>query len=931
MSIRYQRSSSPSTCLSPDHLRTFAAGAVAAAALLIASPRAGAASQPLTAQFQINTSIGSYQELPSVATDAAGNFIVVWESYDSSGTDHDARSVQARRHTANGDPAGPEFQVNTSIANQQKGPAVAMSSGGAFVVVWESDHQQSTDFDIIAQRYNAAGAKVGSEILVNSAHTAGIQKTPAVAMAANGDFVVVWQSAGSAGGDPDGSIEGRRWRASNGTFFDQFLVNDVTGGDQSEPVIATDGGSSFLIAWTHPGSSNDIAVRSFTVDNLTAAGLTPDSPQQIANTFPSGSQTAPAVAMNLEGRAVVAWESFGASFGNDNQRISIQARRLGADGEFIDGNDVQINTYVNDDQRFPSATIAPNGDWAVAWQSYGSSGNDQSDYSIQFRAFEPDGRALDPADVQANTYTMNAQTYPALALAPTGKLLVTWESSGSAGSDTNGYSIQGRLYRVFTPASSGTVAIPAVARVAGSGAFFTSRIVLLHSGAGDRKVTVTYIPRADIGGPTRTAVVPLPANTQLAVTDPLAAWFGFGTGDTAVGSLLLELTEVNGQPSSDVLLAQSVVFARKPDGSEFGQFFPAMRESDALTAGRVGYLASTVDAQAYRVNVGLMALADGSRVKVTPQDKIGTPLATGQTFDLNRGGNRQLNNIFNVFQLTPRDNIVVAVEVVSGSVLAYGSILDGNLVYPGTSDPTTILPVTAGAPQVTLLELGPIQGLNEFSGSASVTNFSPGQAVVRADFFARGTPGVKATTTFTVPGGKTVGYEDIVGGLFGLQGVGSLRLTAENGTLISAVGREFAIFRDTQDNVIGTAGQLIPGMLPAELLAAGAKYHLLGLREDNDPSGKERSHIAAFNPGTAAVTLTVELFDGATGVSEGMTQLTVRGGELIQTNSIIKVVKPGQNGQLKRLEVQSTGPLYVRAFRVNKDGDPITIPPQRKE
>ncbi len=77
------------------------------------------------------------------------------------------------------------------------------------------------------------------------------------------------------------------------------------------------------------------------------------------------------------------------------------------------------------------------------------------------------------------------------------------------------------------------------------------------------------------------------------------------------------------------------------------------------------------------------------------------------------------------------------------------------------------------------------------------------------------------------------------------------------------------------------------------------------------------------------MTLTVEVFDGATGVSEGSTQLIVRGGELIQTNSIIAVVNPGQNGQLKRLEVRATGPLYVRAFRVNKDGDPITIPPQR--
>jgi hypothetical protein len=486
-------------------------------------------------------------------------------------------------------------------------------------------------------------------------------------------------------------------------------------------------------------------------------------------------------------------------------------------------------------------------------------------------------------------------------------------------------------WQAFTQAyQQHTVAIPAVARVQGSGAFFTSRIDLFHTSGGDKQVLVTYTPRADLGGGPRTALVPLPADTQLEVTDPLAVWFGFSGDDVAVGSLVLELRDDGGPAGSDdLLLAQSVVFARNDDGSEFGQFFPASRETDALTAGQVGYLPTTVNAQVYRVNVGLMGLTDGTQVTVTPQDPIGTPLAAGQTFDLDAGGNRQLNNIFNVFQLAPRDNILVAVEVTSGMALAYASVLDGNIVYTGTSDPTTLLPVTAGAPEVTLLELGPIQGINEFSGSASVTNFSPGEAVVRAEFFARGVPGVAASTTFTIPGGGTLGFEDIVGELFAVEGVGTLRLTAQNDTLISATGREFAVFRDSQGEVVGTAGQDMPGMLPDELLQPGARYHVLGLREVDEQAGRERSHIAAFNPGESVVTLNVEVFDGASGESEGETQLTVRAGELIQANSIIATVNPTQDGEVKRLEVTSTGPLYLRAFRVNRDGDPITIPAQQ--
>jgi len=525
----------------------------------------GLASTPRTTQFQVNTIITSSQDQPAVAADSAGNFVVVWQSYGSGGDDSSGRSIQARLVSADGTLAGSEFQVNTSTANDQSAPAVAMSPSGAFVVVWASNHNSASGYDIMAQRFNAAGAKVGSELLVNSAYTAGDQLEPAVAMAADGDFVVVWRSPVGAGGDPGVSIQGRRFRASSGTFFDQFLVNDVTSGDQDEPAIACDGSLTYLAAWRQPASSNDIAIRSFTADDLVAEGLTADSPQQTANTYPSGSQTAPSVAMAPDRRAVVAWESFGASFGSDTSRISVQARRIDSDGAFLDGNDVQINTYTNDDQRFPSATISPDGHWAVAWQSYGSAGNDSSDYSIQLRAFAASGNALDAADVQVNTYTSNAQQYPAAALAANGRMLVAWESNGSPGTDTNGLSVQARLYDVYTPSTA--VALPAVARVQGSGAFFTSRIDLLSSASAVRQVAVTYIPRADLGGATRTAMVPLPAGVQLEVTDPLAAWFGFSGSEAAVGSLLLELRDGSGAASTDQLFAQSVVFARKTDGS----------------------------------------------------------------------------------------------------------------------------------------------------------------------------------------------------------------------------------------------------------------------------------------------------------------------------------------------------------------------------
>ena len=48
-------------------------------------------------------------------------------------------------------------------------------------------------------------------------------------------------------------------------------------------------------------------------------------------------------------------------------------------------------------------------------------------------------------------------------------------------------------------------------------------------------------------------------------------------------------------------------------------------------------------------------------------------------------------------------------------------------------------------------------------------------------------------------------------------------------------------------------------------------------------------------------------------------------GELIQTNNIISVINPHQDGSPKRLEVTTDGEVFVKAFRVNTTGDPVTI------
>lgn len=483
--------------------------------------------------------------------------------------------------------------------------------------------------------------------------------------------------------------------------------------------------------------------------------------------------------------------------------------------------------------------------------------------------------------------------------------------------DTNG------VWDVFIargPAPGPHLAVPAVARAQGAGAFFTSRVDALNSS--DRPLTaeVVFTARADIGLPMQTATLRLEPGEMVSVDDPLATWFGIqSTG--AVGSLAFTVTD--GRP--EALEVQSVVLARNDDGSEYGQFFPA--SAQGLHAGEIAYLPTTADPWRTRVNFGAMGLVDGTRVEVRPVGPIGTTRAPSRIIQLDRGVSAQLNDVFGaqVFDLGTPTDVLLEVAVTAGSAVVYGSVLDGRGATTGTNDPTTIRPVRRGAERVTLLEIGSAQGVDEFSGSATISNLSPEPVTVQADLHLRGQPGAAQSTQITLAAGETQGYGDIVQHLFTRSDVGTVVFTARDGGRIAVTGREYSVERDQQGEVVATAGQLIPGMTDDEQLQPHRRYHLLGLRQRQTDAGLERSHVAAFNPGDGDVRVELEMYDGATGARDGATTLTVRAGELIQLNNVVGNIDGEHGGGVKRLAVSVSGEVFLKAFRVNANGDPVTI------
>ena len=131
----------------------------------------------------------------SAAMDSAGNFVIVWMSFAGDGAGF---GISGQRFNTAGAPLGGEFVVNTTTADNQMYPSVAMALGGEFVVAWQSLDQDGDQEGIFARRYDSSGNPLSSEIPVNT-YTTDRQIRASVDIEASGGFVVAWQSEGQDG------------------------------------------------------------------------------------------------------------------------------------------------------------------------------------------------------------------------------------------------------------------------------------------------------------------------------------------------------------------------------------------------------------------------------------------------------------------------------------------------------------------------------------------------------------------------------------------------------------------------------------------------------------------------------------------------------------------------------------------------------------
>jgi len=258
--------------------------------------------EPIGKEFLVNTHTMGSQDMPSIAMDKKGNFVITWNSYAQDGS---ASGVFAQRYNRKGETVGEEFQVNTYASSDQRHSDIEMDEKGNFVITWSSYGRDSSAWGIFAQMYNRKGQPIGFEFQVNT-YTKWYQWHPAIAMDEKGNFVITWSSVGQ-----DGSTDGvfaQMYNRKGKAIGEEFQVNTYTEGKQCSPAVGMDSKRNFAITWDslrQDGSKEGVFAQRFNRKGQ------PIGFEFQVNTYTNNEQWHPVIAMDEKGNFVITWESYG--------------------------------------------------------------------------------------------------------------------------------------------------------------------------------------------------------------------------------------------------------------------------------------------------------------------------------------------------------------------------------------------------------------------------------------------------------------------------------------------------------------------------------------------------------------------------------------------------------------------------------------------
>jgi len=409
---------------------TVVAGGVALAALLASTASGSAhAQRALGGEFRVNTTTLGNQGSPAVASAADGGFVIVWESETAGGSLSD---IYAQRFAADGSPLGSEFRVNTRIVGRQTNAAVAMNASGEFVVAWNSATHLAAGNGVFAQRFAADGSPLGSEFRVNNGER-DIYALVGVAINASGAVVIVWpersKSLPVATNMVIGLIVAQRYDAAGAPLGDAITVQSAPLNGLRVPGVGIDDSGGFVVAWNSDTQPGFITGTSSLGQFLGVFARRYDANgRALGPAFQADVVTAgitvdrPVIAVAPDGSFALAWQTNG----SDYAPRGIVLRRYDANGVALAAPSTVDAARL---ARKPALSLNGAGQLVVAGHSDG----------LYLRRYDADGNATGAARHADGRSTVNAILQPAVAIDAAGGIVAAWQVLGLDGSGRGVY------------------------------------------------------------------------------------------------------------------------------------------------------------------------------------------------------------------------------------------------------------------------------------------------------------------------------------------------------------------------------------------------------------------------------------------------------------------------------------------------------------
>ena len=378
-----------------------------------------------------------------------GDFVLAWSEVDPPG-DVD-RGVRARRFQSDGTAVGDAFQINTYTTGDQEDPAVAMAKDGRFAVVWSQD--ASLTKSIRYRLFDASGNALGSETELESAFgNSYTLNRSAIAYYETDRLVASWRFLKSS--DPVTNDLHARFIGTD-TQPEGAVFDVVTHGGYGQPTssaISAGETGEFVISWReYDGVYREYAqVFGPDADSDSFSDLR-DNCVGTANPGQwdwDGDDNGDPCDLCDGDDAVGDTDSDGVC--DDRDCAPNDSGAYLVDGCGVCGGD---NTSCSSestvaggagDQNFPEIAVEVDGSFIVVWQSTVATG-DTDGSSVHGQRYSRNGAPVG-ASFQVNSLTTGEQARPSLTFTGDGSFMVVWQSEATSGDDTDGTSIQVRAF-----------------------------------------------------------------------------------------------------------------------------------------------------------------------------------------------------------------------------------------------------------------------------------------------------------------------------------------------------------------------------------------------------------------------------------------------------------------------------------------------------